>query len=73
MDYKQRIKACNLDRKILAARLKISYAAFTARLNGFIRFTQWEEKTLNDILTECEAVQREMAERLDRQAAYYAR
>ena len=74
MNFKQRIKDCHLDRKVLANRLKISYAGLTARLNNFQRFSAWEEKTLENILTECEAVQREVAARLDaREVSPYAR
>lgn len=64
---KDRIKRLRLDRKVLAARLRIPYSTLGAKLAGFNRFSPDQERQLITILDTCESVKREMDQRLDAQ------
>jgi hypothetical protein len=56
LDLKTRIFLSGLTRKILAARLGISYNAFCHRLSGFANFSSSQEFQLNKILSDAEQV-----------------
>ena len=63
MDYKTRIFLLKLSRKVLCARLGITYSAFTARLNNFITWQGDEERILREILDAAEVAQKAEAEK----------
>jgi hypothetical protein len=63
MDYKTRIFLLKLSRKVLCARLGLTYSAFTARLNNFINWQGDEERILQEILTQAEVAQKTEAEK----------
>jgi hypothetical protein len=74
MDYKKRIMLLDLSRKVLAPRLKLSYAALTARLNGFTPFQPDEERALVRILDEAEQAHAAIEQARDKRVEpYYAR
>jgi hypothetical protein len=72
MDYslKQRIYLSGIPRRILSQRLDILYTTFNSKLNGFSRFSEQEEKALEKILSDQEAVREAESEK---DAPYYAR
>jgi hypothetical protein len=57
LTYKDRIFLLKLSRKVLAARLGLTYASFSSRLNDFTPWQGDEEHVLQDILTKAEAAQ----------------
>jgi hypothetical protein len=57
MDYKQRIYVLGLSRKVLCARLRLSYPAFSQRLLGFVAWGP-EERELQKIIEQAEQAQR---------------
>jgi hypothetical protein len=59
MDYKTRIFILKLSRKELAARLRLTYASLSSRLNGFTPWQDSEERELQKILGRAEARQSE--------------
>jgi len=63
MDYKTRIFLLKLSRKVLCARLGLTYSAFTARLNSFISWQGDEERQLQAILDSAEQAQQAEAEK----------
>ena len=63
MDYKTRIFLLKLSRKVIAARLNISYSALTGRLNSFLTWQGDEEHILQGILDQAEAAQRSESEK----------
>jgi hypothetical protein len=56
-DYKNRIYSLQLSRKVLAARLNISYNGFSLKLCGFQNFTPEQESQLRKILDDAEKAQ----------------
>jgi hypothetical protein len=54
MDYKTRIYAARLDRRMIADRLGLSYNQLNARLGGFTGWQNREERELQKILAELE-------------------
>jgi hypothetical protein len=63
MDYKTKMYVLKLDRKIIAARLGLSYASLTTRLNNFTPWQGDEERELQRILDQAEQGQASEAER----------
>jgi hypothetical protein len=57
LDFKSRIYSLQLSRKVLAARLNISYNGFSLKLCGFQNFTPEQESQLRHILDEAEKTQ----------------
>jgi hypothetical protein len=63
MDYKTKMYVLKLNRKIVAARLGLSYAALNARLNNFTPWQFKEENELRKIIDQTEAGQTAEAEK----------
>ena len=61
-DLKTRIFLLKLSRKVLAARLGISYNAFCHRLNGFSNFSYEQDRQLCQILDQAAQAQKAEAE-----------
>ncbi len=59
LTIKERIYLLHLNRKVLAARLSMSYSSFSHRLCGFTRFSAEQERSLLRILDDAEATQAE--------------
>ncbi len=69
MDYKTKMYVLKLDRKIIAARLGLSYASLTTRLNNFTPWKPKEESELRKIIQQVEATRAEA----ERDAPYYVK
>jgi hypothetical protein len=52
MDYKVKIYAAGIDRRMIADRLKLSYNQLNARLGGFTPWQGSEERQLQTLLAE---------------------
>ena len=63
MDYKTKLYVLKLGRKIVAARLGLSYAALNARLNQFTPWQDSEECELRKIIDQAETGQAAEAEK----------
>jgi hypothetical protein len=57
MDYKTKFYLLKLSRKIMAARLSLSYSALNARLNSFTPWKPREETELRRIIEQAEQAQ----------------
>jgi hypothetical protein len=58
MGYREQIYALRLSRKVIAAQLGLTYAAFSSRLCGFTAWQDSEERELQKIIEQAEQAQR---------------
>ena len=63
MNYREKIYLLRLSRKVLAARLHLTYTSLSSRLNGFTSWQGDEERALQSILNLAEAAQKVEAEK----------
>jgi hypothetical protein len=67
-DLKTRVYLSGVSRMVLAHRLGLSYAAFSQRLTGYVRWHHDEQRQLERLLEEIESAK---ANDSDRELEYY--